>query len=243
MGCFGLSEMNWKGGYRGNGLWGRVREKDALNSSNKQGQLALCQYDAICLQQSNVISRIKHSVVRAILPTELQRLTFRISESYKEYHPIAYPEKIPPKTKGSTENADIDTTLRRSLSTFPQRKKENKSGKGKQNTNKLETISEADYDRGRATYNNHKKNRQKTHISHPVVPGADEGNWCYNQEETDEDDSFDPTIHTPSHISSSNDEDSDNEVEGTNVEGAKSDKDATYEEDQGNEAVEDTIQS
>ncbi|GJX75205.1 hypothetical protein Tco_0313800 [Tanacetum coccineum] len=53
-------------------------------------------------------------------------------------------------------------------------------------------------------------------------------------------DSFDPTIHTPSRISSSDDEDSDNEVEGTNVEGAKSDEDATYEEDQGNEAVEDT---
>ncbi|GJV26348.1 hypothetical protein Tco_1379043 [Tanacetum coccineum] len=65
-----------------------------------------------------------------------------------------------------------------------------------------------------------------------------------NVEETDEDDSFDPTIHTPSHISSSDDEDSDNEVEGTNVEGAKSDEDATYEEDQGNEAqpkeIEDT---
>ncbi|GJW09491.1 hypothetical protein Tco_1575318 [Tanacetum coccineum] len=47
-------------------------------------------------------------------------------------------------------------------------------------------------------------------------------------------------VHTPSHISSSDDEDSDNDVEGTNVEGAKSDEDATYEEDQGNEAVEDT---
>ncbi|GJY02384.1 putative reverse transcriptase domain-containing protein [Tanacetum coccineum] len=35
-------------------------------------------------------------------------------------------------------------------------------------------------------------------------------------------------------------EDSNNEIEGTNVEGAKSDEDATYEEDQGNEAVEDT---
>ncbi|GJV97122.1 hypothetical protein Tco_1548699 [Tanacetum coccineum] len=61
-----------------------------------------------------------------------------------------------------------------------------------------------------------------------------------HEEETDEDDSFDPTIHTPSRISSSDDEDSDNEVEGTNVEGAKSDEDATYEEDQGNKAVEDT---
>ncbi|GKE38692.1 hypothetical protein Tco_1462097, partial [Tanacetum coccineum] len=60
------------------------------------------------------------------------------------------------------------------------------------------------------------------------------------EEETDEDDSFDPTIHTPSHISSSDEEDSNNEIEGSNVEGAKSDKDGTYEEDQGNEAVKDT---
>ncbi|GKB44577.1 hypothetical protein Tco_0889519 [Tanacetum coccineum] len=52
-----------------------------------------------------------------------------------------------------------------------------------------------------------------------------------DDEETDEDDS---------RISSSDDEDSDNEDEGTNVEGAKSDEEATYEEDQGYEAVEDT---
>ncbi|GKA36899.1 hypothetical protein Tco_0723464 [Tanacetum coccineum] len=43
-----------------------------------------------------------------------------------------------------------------------------------------------------------------------------------------------------SSISSSDEEDSDNEVEGTNVEGAKSDEEATYTEDQGNEAVKDT---
>ncbi|GJZ78380.1 hypothetical protein Tco_0643217 [Tanacetum coccineum] len=61
-----------------------------------------------------------------------------------------------------------------------------------------------------------------------------------DDEETDEDDSFDSTINTPSSISSSDDEDGDNEVEGTNVEGAKSDEEATYKEDQGYEAVEDT---
>ncbi|GJR41248.1 hypothetical protein Tco_0316238 [Tanacetum coccineum] len=49
--------------------------------------------------------------------------------------------------------------------------------------------------------------------------------------DTDEDDSS---------ISSSDEEDSDDEVEGTNVEGAKSDEEATYTEDQGNEAVKDT---
>ncbi|GJV11538.1 hypothetical protein Tco_1353079, partial [Tanacetum coccineum] len=61
-----------------------------------------------------------------------------------------------------------------------------------------------------------------------------------HEEETDEDDTFDPIVHIPSRISSSDEEDSDNEVEGMDVEGAKSDEDATYAEDQGNEAVEDT---
>ncbi|GJY17805.1 hypothetical protein Tco_0389296 [Tanacetum coccineum] len=61
-----------------------------------------------------------------------------------------------------------------------------------------------------------------------------------HEEETNEDDTFDPTVHTPSHVSSSDDEDSDNEVEGVDVEGEKSDEDATYVEDQGNEADRDT---
>ncbi|GJS16606.1 retrovirus-related pol polyprotein from transposon TNT 1-94 [Tanacetum coccineum] len=61
-----------------------------------------------------------------------------------------------------------------------------------------------------------------------------------HEEETDEDDTFDPIVHTPSHVSSSDDEDSDNEVEGMDVEGEKSDEDATYVEDQGNEADRDT---
>ncbi|GJZ10060.1 hypothetical protein Tco_0544819, partial [Tanacetum coccineum] len=61
-----------------------------------------------------------------------------------------------------------------------------------------------------------------------------------HEEETDEDDTFDHIVHTPSHVSSSDDEDSDNEVEGVDVEGEKSDEDATYVEDQGNKADRDT---
>ncbi|GJU83282.1 hypothetical protein Tco_1285647 [Tanacetum coccineum] len=49
-----------------------------------------------------------------------------------------------------------------------------------------------------------------------------------HEEETNEDDTFDPIVHTPSHVSSSDDEDNDNEVEGVDVEGEKSDEDATY---------------
>ncbi|GJR64534.1 hypothetical protein Tco_0010599 [Tanacetum coccineum] len=57
-----------------------------------------------------------------------------------------------------------------------------------------------------------------------------------NEEQTESEDD----VHTPSQISSSDDEDSNNEVEGMEVEGAKLDDDDTYGEDQGNEAAEDT---
>ncbi|GKD66757.1 hypothetical protein Tco_1308865, partial [Tanacetum coccineum] len=61
-----------------------------------------------------------------------------------------------------------------------------------------------------------------------------------HEEETDEYDTFDHIVHTPSHVSSSDDEDSNNEVEGVDDEGEKSDEDATYVEDQGNKADRDT---
>ncbi|GKF25974.1 hypothetical protein Tco_0081868, partial [Tanacetum coccineum] len=61
-----------------------------------------------------------------------------------------------------------------------------------------------------------------------------------HEEETDEDDTFDPIVHTPSRVSTSDDEDSDHEVEGVDVKGEKSDEDATDEEDKGNEMDKDT---
>ncbi|GJV57730.1 hypothetical protein Tco_1458735 [Tanacetum coccineum] len=124
---------------------------------------------------------------------------------------------IPPKTKGSKKKANTYTITKQKPPTAPKEK----------------------------------NSRQETHSSLASGSSADEGTGVapgltthdddiIHEEETDEDDSFDPTIHTPSRISSSDDEDSDNEVEGANVEGAKSDEDTTYDEDQGNKAVEDT---
>ncbi|GJY59147.1 hypothetical protein Tco_0459039 [Tanacetum coccineum] len=74
-------------------------------------------------------------------------------------------------------------------------------------------------------------------ISSKLITHDDE---TTHEEETNEDDTFDPIVHTPSHVSSSDDDDSDNEVKGVDVEGEKSDEDATYLEDQGNEADRDT---
>ncbi|GKB32869.1 hypothetical protein Tco_0872270, partial [Tanacetum coccineum] len=131
------------------------------------------------------------------------------------------------KTKGSKKKADTDTTTKLKPPTVPKEKKEKTSGKGKQKAKELETIPEAIMTEAEQLKIITKRSRKETHSSHA-------------SEETDEDDTFDPIVHTPSRISSSDDEDSDNEVEGMDVEGAKSDDDATYVEDQGNEAVEDT---
>ncbi|GJY88949.1 hypothetical protein Tco_0503577 [Tanacetum coccineum] len=62
----------------------------------------------------------------------------------------------------------------------------------------------------------------------------DDDDEAHTESEDDGDDfihpklTFDPIVHTPSHVSSSDDEDSDNEVEGVDVEGEKSDEDDTY---------------
>ncbi|GJZ75746.1 hypothetical protein Tco_0640211 [Tanacetum coccineum] len=59
-----------------------------------------------------------------------------------------------------------------------------------------------------------------------------------HEEETDEDDTFDPIVHTPSYVSSSDDKDNDNEVEGMDVEREKLDEDAIYV--QATQEIEDT---
>ncbi|GKF21556.1 hypothetical protein Tco_0070194 [Tanacetum coccineum] len=233
------------------------------------------------------------------MPVALTNEDIRNSESYKEYYAIAS-GTIPPKTKGSKKKANIDTTTKQKPPTAPKEKKEKKTGKGKQKTTELETISEAILTEAEQLKIITKRSRKETHSSHANGSGADEGtgvtlgvpdtpdydsdddiSWkssdddqddekaqddededknddnettqddeddnltthddeIIHEEETDEDDTFDPIVHTPSCISSSDDKDSDNEVEGMDVEGAKSDEDAIYEEDQGNEAVKDT---
>ncbi|GKC41705.1 hypothetical protein Tco_1059427, partial [Tanacetum coccineum] len=53
-------------------------------------------------------------------------------------------------------------------------------------------------------------------------------------EEVNEEDSFDPKVQTPSHVESTNDEDSDDEIHDANVEGDKMNEEETYAEDEAN---------
>ncbi|GJW41428.1 hypothetical protein Tco_0067273 [Tanacetum coccineum] len=160
--------------------------------------------------------------------TRLTNEDIRISESYKEYHAIAS-GKIPPKTKGNEGTGvtpgvpDVpDYDSEADISWKSNDDEHDDDEKAQDDDDEEQTESEDDGD----------------DFIHPKLTTHDDE--IIHEEETDEDDSFDPTIYTPSHISSSDDEDSDKEVEGSNVEGEKSDEDGTHEEDQGNEAVEDT---
>ncbi|GKB31802.1 hypothetical protein Tco_0871203 [Tanacetum coccineum] len=138
---------------------------------------------------------------------------------------------IPPKTKGSKKKANTDTIPKLKPPTAPTEKK---SGKGK-----LKTISEAELTEAEQLKLITKRSRQETHSSHASGSGADEGTgitpgvpMLLNYDPEDD-------ISWKS-MMRSNEEDSDDEVEGTNVEGAKSDEEVTYTKDQRNEAVKDT---
>ncbi|GKD93691.1 hypothetical protein Tco_1373528 [Tanacetum coccineum] len=58
-------------------------------------------------------------------------------------------------------------------------------------------------------------------------------------EEVNEEDSFDPRVHTPSHVESTDDDESDEEIQGANVEGEEMDKEETNEEEEVNELYRD----
>ncbi|GJV62018.1 hypothetical protein Tco_1468118 [Tanacetum coccineum] len=60
-----------------------------------------------------------------------------------------------------------------------------------------------------------------------------------HDEEDKEEDSFDPRVQTPSHVESTDDEDSDEEIQDANVEGDEQNEEETNEEDEANELYRD----
>ncbi|GJT74966.1 hypothetical protein Tco_1041691 [Tanacetum coccineum] len=185
-----------------------------------------------------VISRNETLSLRVKRPVALTNEDIRNSESYKEYYAIAS-GKIPLKTKGSKKKADTDAITKQKPPTVPKEKKEKTSRKGKQKAKDGSGVDEGtgvtpgvpdapDYD-------------SDTEISWKSSDDIQDDEKAQDNEDEDKNDENETTHDDEDDdISSSDDEDSDNEIEGTNVEGAKSDEDATYEEDQGNEAVKDT---
>ncbi|GJU16383.1 hypothetical protein Tco_1144349 [Tanacetum coccineum] len=183
---------------------------------------------------------------------------------------LLLPGKIPPKMK-EVEKADTDTTIKDEASTKAEQLKiitkrsrqethsSHASGSGADEgtgvtpgvPNVPDYDSEADISWKSSDDDNDEKaqdddDEERTEFEddgddfiHPKLTTHDDE--IIHEEETDDDDSFNPTIHTPSHISSSDDEDSDKEsFEGSRCEGAKSMKMGTHERVKEMKAVEDT---
>ncbi|GKB04994.1 hypothetical protein Tco_0833189 [Tanacetum coccineum] len=182
----------------------------------------------------NVISRNEDTqLYGTILPAELTNEDIRNSESYKEYYAIAS-GKIPPKTK-----ANEGTSVLPGVPDAPDYDSDDdiswKSSEDDQDDDKNDDDENAQDDDDEAQ---NESEDDGDDFIHPKLTTHDDETT--HEEETDEDDTFHPIVRTPFYVSSSDDEDSDNEVDEMDVEGEKSDKDATYVEDQGNEADRDT---
>ncbi|GJZ09037.1 hypothetical protein Tco_0543320 [Tanacetum coccineum] len=170
----------------------------------------------------NVISRNEATqLYGAILPVALTNEDIRNSESYKEYYAMAS-GTIPPKTKGSKKKANTDAIPKLKPPTAP---KEKKSGKGKQKTAELETISEADLTEAEQLKIITKRSRQETHSSH--ASGSDDDDYD-DDEKFNDDDEHD----VEGQFKKDDDEEAELESDRYDV--------PTYEEDQGMRQDEDT---
>nr|GEY13237.1 hypothetical protein [Tanacetum cinerariifolium] len=89
----------------------------------------------------------------------------------------------------------------------------------------LETLSEIELSEAEQIKLATKRRKIQFHSSH--ASGSDD--------EVNEEDSFDPRVHTPSHAESPNDEES----QGMHVEGDELDEEETNEKDEGNELYRD----
>ncbi|GJV61247.1 hypothetical protein Tco_1467347 [Tanacetum coccineum] len=193
-----------------------------------------------------------------ILPAELTNEDIRNSESYKEYYAIAsgkIPPKTKARKKtgkGKQKAKELETISEAVLTEAEQLKiitkrsrkethSSHASGSGAdEGTGVSPGVPDApDYDSDddiswKSSEDDQDDDDEAQTESeddgddfiHPKLTTHDDETT--HEEETNEDDTFDPIVHTPSHVSSSDDEDSDNEVEGVDVEGEKSDEDATY---------------
>ncbi|GJV55160.1 putative reverse transcriptase domain-containing protein [Tanacetum coccineum] len=182
----------------------------------------------------NVISRNEATqLYGAILPVALTNEDIRNSESYKEYYAMAS-GTIPPKTKGSKKKANTETIPKLKPPTAP---KEKKSGKGKQKTaerrewcnNDINETTQDDEDDDDHDDDEKVQDDDEHEVDETVQRSVERAT------ESDDDE-----LITPSSISSSDEEDSDDEVEGTNVEGRQSRMKRYIYRGQGNEAVKDT---
>ncbi|GKE54888.1 hypothetical protein Tco_1490044 [Tanacetum coccineum] len=188
----------------------------------------------------------QHEVVQkysAILPDNLTTQAMKESEAYKTYYAFATRKAIPkPKyVRRTTKEKTVQEPKASSSKRIKYALKVTISGKKKQLAEGLETLSEIAFDE-------EDDDDQEDNDDQDNYNDQDDGNERINSdnngddfvhpkfsthdEEDKEEDSFDPRVQTPSHVESTDDEDSDEEIQGANAEGDKQDEEEKNEEDE-----------
>ncbi|GKA60651.1 hypothetical protein Tco_0760058, partial [Tanacetum coccineum] len=194
----------------------------------------------------------------AIFPKHLTNQAMLAFEAYKTYHTYATGEKTP-KPKYVKKKADSETSPKKKYVQDTKGKrlktlaKGDKTAKKKQPATKskakgLTVLSElfasgSGADEGTDDDNDDDDERTKSDndgddFVHPKLTTYDSGEK-HNEEEEDKEDSFNPLIHTPSYVDTTDDEDYDDITQGDNDEEEKLDEEKTNEEEEVNELYKD----
>ncbi|GJV52916.1 hypothetical protein Tco_1448657 [Tanacetum coccineum] len=183
----------------------------------------------------------QHEVVQrysAILPDYLTNPAMKESEAYKIYHDLGTRKVLPkPKYVRRSSRTKTDETAKPSSGKrVKTTAKVAKSGKKKQLALGLETLSDIALTEAEQMKLSIERSKTQIHLSQPsgsgthegtgVTPGvpdvptyeSDDEQISWKQEEVNEEDSFDPRVQTPSHVESTDDDNSDEEVQGANTE-------------------------
>ncbi|GKC02285.1 hypothetical protein Tco_0993895 [Tanacetum coccineum] len=201
----------------------------------------------------------RNKLYGAILPDELTNEVIKDSESYKEYYAIASGAE-PPKTKASVKKKQVGSDMLKTPLTKGKRLKTYakvaKTAKKKQlaklkKSNDEEDDDEVgmneddedndddgddadDQDDDGQEYDEHDDEEQGDDDEHTYSDNDGDDfvhpKFSTHDEENKEEDSFYPRVQTPSHVESTDDEDSDEEIQDANVEGDKMNEEESNEE-------------
>ncbi|GKB98316.1 hypothetical protein Tco_0984453 [Tanacetum coccineum] len=208
-----------------------------------------------------VVSRHKDTqLYGAMLPNELTNEAIRDSKSYKEYYDIASGAK-PPKTKASVKKKRVGSAKDKTKQA-PKASSGAHEGTGvspgvpdvptygsddeqiswkssdEEDDDDEENVSNDEDDDDQDNDDDQGDDDEQTDSDnygddfvHPKFSTHDE--------KDKEEDSFDLRVHTPSHVESTDDEQSDEEIQGANIEGEEMDEEQTNEYDKANELYKD----
>ncbi|GKE39439.1 hypothetical protein Tco_1462844, partial [Tanacetum coccineum] len=196
--------------------------------------------DDLMFTTIKVVSRHEDTqLYGVILPIDLTNEAIKDLESYKEYYAIASGAE-PPKTKASVKKKQVGSDTAKTppaakgkrLKTIAKRisSDEDDDAESENDNDNDDTNNQDDEEQGDDDAQTDSDNDGDDFV-HPKFSTHDE--------EDKEEDSFDPRVQRPSHVESTKDEDSDEEIQGANVEGDKHDEEETNEEVEENELYRD----